>query len=100
MLDLLVPAILQQSICRFEDSRYHLSQHSAADHYTNGHRSASTKAGILRHSAADSPSLDRLLRYDTSLERAFDRAPNQLGLLQRMRRGQPVLLEIRVNVSG
>lgn len=49
----------------------------------------------------DSLELDRLLRYEASLERAFDRTLSQLERLQRMRLGQPVLpkLEVRHSLS-
>ncbi len=39
----------------------------------------------------DAPELDRLLRYEASLERSFERTLSQLVGLQRMRLGQPVL---------
>ena len=44
--------------------------------------------------------LDRLLRYEASLERAFDRTLNQLKRLQRMRKGQPVPPTVNVNFSA
>jgi hypothetical protein len=44
--------------------------------------------------------LDRLLRYEASLERAFDRTLNQLKRLQRMRKGQPVPATVNVNFSA
>ena len=50
-----------------------------------------TPPEVLRHSVPDAPTLDRLLRYETSLERSFDRTFSQLERLQRMRLGQPVL---------
>lgn len=43
--------------------------------------------------------LDLLIRYESSLERAFDRALNQLERLQRIRKGQPVPPTLSVNVS-
>ena len=43
--------------------------------------------------------LDQLLRYEASLERAFDRTLNQLERLQRMRKGQPVPPPLSVNVT-
>ena len=43
--------------------------------------------------------LDRLLRYESNFERAFDRILNQLERLQRIRRGQPVPPTVNVNVS-
>jgi hypothetical protein len=47
----------------------------------------------------DTHQLDRLLRYESNLERAFDRALNQLERLQRIRKGQPVLPTLDVNVT-
>jgi len=44
---------------------------------------------ILRQRVPDSPGLDRLLRYASSLERAFDRMLTQYDRAQRMRKGQP-----------
>ena len=58
-----------------------------------------TKLEILRRSVPDSSGLDRLLRYETSLERTFDRTLSQLERQQRMRRGQPVAPRIDVHVS-
>lgn len=49
---------------------------------------------------ADVPLLDLLLRYESNLERAFDRALNQLKRLQRIRKGQPVPPTLNVNVSA
>jgi len=43
--------------------------------------------------------LDLLLRYESNLERAFDRTLNQLERLQRIRNGQPVPPTLNVNVS-
>jgi hypothetical protein len=48
----------------------------------------------------DALSLERLLRYEASLERAFDRALSQLERLQRIRHGQSVPPPINVNISG
>ncbi len=42
---------------------------------------------------------DRLMRYEASLERAFERTLNQLERLQRTRLGQPVLPPVRVQVE-
>lgn len=44
-------------------------------------------------------SVDLLLRYESNLERTLDRTLNQLERAQRMRRGQPVLPPINLNVS-
>src|SRR5712691_2325705 len=56
---------------------------------------------IVCRNVPDGPGLDRLLRYEASLERTLDRTLSQLERLQRMRRGQPVLpkLEVRHSVS-
>jgi hypothetical protein len=56
------------------------------------------KLEILRRNVPESPGLDRLLRYEASLERAFDRTLSQLERLQRQRRGQPVAPRIDINV--
>jgi hypothetical protein len=55
---------------------------------------------ILRQSVPDFPGLDRLLRYASSLERAFDRTLTQLERVQRIRKGQPVLPPIKLDVSS
>jgi hypothetical protein len=47
----------------------------------------------------EGPKLDRLLRYEASLERSFDRTLSQLERLQRMRLGQPVAPELKVRHS-
>ncbi len=57
------------------------------------------KLEILRQSIPDFPRSDRLLRYEASLERAFERTLNQLERLQRMRLGQPVLPPVKIEVS-
>jgi hypothetical protein len=53
-----------------------------------------------RQNVPDAPQSDRLLRYETHLERAFDRKLTQLERLQRMRQGQPILPPIKVDVSS
>jgi len=58
-----------------------------------------TKLEVLRHGVPESSALDRLLRYEASLERAFDRALSQLERLQRIRLGQAVLPPVRVQVE-
>jgi hypothetical protein len=60
-----------------------------------------TPPEVLRHNVPDAPTLDRLLRYEASLDRSFDRTLGQLERLQRMRLGQPVLpkLEVRHSLS-
>ena len=44
--------------------------------------------------------LEVSVRYETTLERAFDRALNQLEELQRIRKGQPVSPTLNVHVSS
>lgn len=52
---------------------------------------------LLRRSVPDQ--LDRLIRYESHLERNFDRTLSQLERLQRMRKGQPVPPTLNVNVT-
>jgi hypothetical protein len=54
---------------------------------------------ILRQGVPDAPGIDRFLRYEASLERAFDRTLNQLERLQRLRLGQPVAPRLDVSIS-
>jgi hypothetical protein len=49
------------------------------------------RIGLLRLEIPNSDELDRLLRYEASLERAFDRALIQLERLQRMHEGQETI---------
>lgn len=55
---------------------------------------------LARRSVPESELLERLLRYEASLERAFDRALSQLERIQRMRRGQQVAPRLDVTISG
>jgi hypothetical protein len=54
----------------------------------------------LRHNVPDAPQLDRLLKRETSLERATDRTLTQLERLQRMRLGQSVTPPIKLDISA
>jgi len=54
----------------------------------------------LRRNVPDSPQLDRLLKYEGNLERAFDRTLTQLERIQRMWLGHPVAPPITVSVSS
>ena len=49
-----------------------------------------TNLEMLPRSIPDSPRLDHLLRYETTLSREIDRILNRLERLQRMRKGQPL----------
>ena len=60
---------------------------------------AKSELESLRHNVPDVPQLDRLLRYETSLERSIERTLNQLERLQRMRLGRPVPPSINFNVT-
>ena len=57
------------------------------------------KLEALRRRVPESPALHRLLRYEAHLERAFDRMLSQLERLQRIRRGQPVPLTVKLELS-
>ncbi len=58
-----------------------------------------TKVELLCRNVPEGPELERLLRYDASLERAFARTLVQLERRQRIRKGQPVPPTLDVNVS-
>jgi len=53
----------------------------------------------LRQYVPDSTRFDRLLRYETTLERSIERLLNQLERTQRMRQGEPVPTPINLNVT-
>lgn len=53
----------------------------------------------LRSTVLEGDKLERFLRYEASLERAFDRALNQLERLQRMRLGHAVPPPLKVEIS-
>jgi hypothetical protein len=58
-----------------------------------------TKLEILRRKIPESAKLDRLLRYETSLERSFDRTLTQLERAQRVRKGQPLPPQLDIKIS-
>jgi hypothetical protein len=58
-----------------------------------------TQLEKLRHSIPDATGLDRILRYEAHLDRAWDRTLSQLERQQRMRLGQSVLPPIRIDVA-
>jgi hypothetical protein len=60
---------------------------------------ARTQLEIQCRNVPDAPGLDRLLRYEASLDRAFDRTLIQLERLQRMRLGQSVVPPIQVSIT-
>lgn len=64
------------------------------ERYKKAHASVESekmKLDALRQHVPLTPQFDHLLRYETSLERNFDRTLSQLERVQRMRLGQPVL---------
>jgi hypothetical protein len=54
---------------------------------------------IASRGVPDAQTLDRLLRYEASLNRDFDRTLGQLERLQRIRQGQPVAPRIEVDLK-
>jgi hypothetical protein len=62
-------------------------------------QTARTQLEIVCRNVPDGPGLDRLLRYEASLERSFDRTLGQLERLQRTRLGQPGLPKLEVHHS-
>ncbi len=61
---------------------------------------ARTQVEALRHSIPDAPGLDRILRYEAHLDRAWDRALSQLERQQRIRLGQSVLPPIKIDIAS
>ena len=54
---------------------------------------------VLRQHVPLTPQFDHLQRYETTLERNFDRTLSQLERVQRMQLGQPVLPKLKVHHS-
>jgi hypothetical protein len=59
-----------------------------------------TEIEKLRQGVPDTPALDRLMRYEVSLERAFDRTLSQLERAQRLRMGQMVPPALRLELGS
>jgi hypothetical protein len=59
-----------------------------------------TRVEALRHSIPDAPGLDRILRYEAHLDRAWDRTLSQLERQQRIRLGQSVLPPIKIDIAS
>jgi hypothetical protein len=57
------------------------------------------EASLLRDNAHGGQPLELLLRYQTNLDREFDRGLSQLERLQRSRKGQPEPPTLNLNVS-
>lgn len=62
--------------------------------------SAKTQIDKLRGSVPGLADMDRLIRYEATINREFDRTLNQLERAQRMRLGQPVLPPIKLDLSS
>ena len=60
---------------------------------------ARTKLEVLRRQVPDTPGWERLLRYEASLERSFERTLSQIERLQRMRLGHAVPPPVKVELS-
>lgn len=58
------------------------------------------KLEMLRLNVPESAELDRLLKYEASLVREFDRTLNQLVRLQRMRAGLPAAPALNVEIDS
>ena len=54
------------------------------------------KLEALQQHVPLTPQFDHLLRYETALERNFDRTLSQLERVQRMRLGQPLLPKLEI----
>jgi hypothetical protein len=80
-------------MCAYDEARERGDKHSVAVK-----ANLFTRLDILG-SQLD-PEGDRLLGYETSLDRAIDRVLNQLERHQRMRLGHPVLPAVNVNVTS
>lgn len=59
-----------------------------------------TELEQLRRNLPDADRMERLLRYEASLERAFDRTLAQLERLQGMRVGQPVTRPLKLGIPA
>jgi hypothetical protein len=66
----------------------------------NESQSEQTELEQLRRNLPDAVSMERLLRYEASLERAFDRTLAQLERLQGVRLGQPVTPPLKVRIPA
>ena len=78
------------------DEIAHLKRHQKKSESIESDR---TKLEILRQGVPNSRELDHLLRYETNLERAFDRTLTQLERLQRIRKGQPLPPQLDIKIS-
>jgi len=57
------------------------------------------KVALGQHVIPNRDDLEKILRYDTAIERSLDRAHNRLERLQRRRKGEPVLPPVNVQLA-
>ena len=92
------PELCKKNILHLIDSEIrHLKRYQKAQASIEADRA---KLESLRRIVPEGRALDRLLRYEASLQRSFDRTLSQLERLQRMRLGQPVPPPVKVELSG
>jgi hypothetical protein len=88
--------------CEQEVLRQITAEINYLKHYQDKRESIESKrkeVEFLRQRVPDSPAMDRLLRQENSLERAFDRLLTQYERAQRMRKGQPLPPQLDVKIS-
>ena len=95
--DYVTPAQCRKNILRGIDEEIHRLKREQRTRVSV--QTARTQLEIACRNVPNSPGLDRLLRYEASLERSFDRTLSQLERLQRVRLGQPVLPKLEVHHS-
>jgi len=78
----------------------HITLVAAVASYKDMPRSAeqNVKVKLSHHVISNRDALDKILRYETTIERSLDRAINRLDRLQRRRKGEPVLPPVDVHV--
>ncbi|MHB8617571.1 MAG: hypothetical protein ACYC93_16060 [Candidatus Acidiferrales bacterium] len=92
------PEESQQSFIRAIDAE--ISRLKLYEKQRAAFEASRAKLEALRQNVPDSAGLDRLLRYEASLERSFDRTLKQLERAQRMRLGLAVPPSVDVNISS
>jgi hypothetical protein len=80
---------MEKEILRLEGRRKHIRRRPKWDPVTDDDEPSAEE--LLKCAVPDSDAMDRLLRYEASLDRAFDRVLVQLGRLQLMRESQKTI---------
>jgi hypothetical protein len=57
------------------------------------------EVALAQHAIPDRDALDRILRYETAIERNLGRALNRLERLQRRRKGEPIPPPVSVRLT-